>query len=83
MAGVPHSKSGDWIFRATLHHSDVFAKDAFRVIVEVQVVLCLNTVCQPNSNLDQLLICYMLLIYKYIYIYVDIPQISLPSLKLT
>lgn len=81
MAGVPHSKSGDWIFRAKLHHSDVFTKDAFRVIVEVQVLLCLNTVYQPNSNLDLLIICYMLL--NYIYMYVDIPQISLPSLKLT
>lgn len=66
MAGVPHSKSGDWIFRAKLHHSDVFTKDAFRVIVEVQVLLCLNTVYQPNSNLDLLIICYMLLNYIYI-----------------
>lgn len=62
MAGVPHSKSGDWIFRAELHHSDVFAKDAFRVIVEVQVLFeyCLSTKLQ-SGPVDRITYVYMLI----------------------
>jgi len=66
MAGVPHSKSGDWIFRAKLHHSDVFTKDAFRVIVEVQVLLCLNTLSTKlqSGPVDNML--YVVELYIYI-----------------